>query len=74
MVLVAAVESNVQHHQCQQLPESTQMRIAMFAVQPGCSAAVPVPKGKPATALKLQGDKLVTAAGGKEIQIHGINW
>jgi hypothetical protein len=36
--------------------------------------AAPVPKGKPAAALKLQGDKLVTAAGGKEVQIHGINW
>eukprot|EP00882_Tetradesmus_deserticola_P020519 GHRQ01022168.1.p1 GENE.GHRQ01022168.1~~GHRQ01022168.1.p1 ORF type:complete len:446 (+),score=144.07 GHRQ01022168.1:920-2257(+) len=33
----------------------------------------PVPKGKPAAALKLQGDKLVTAAG-KEVQIHGVNW
>uniref|UniRef100_A0A383W3T8 Glycoside hydrolase family 5 domain-containing protein n=1 Tax=Tetradesmus obliquus TaxID=3088 RepID=A0A383W3T8_TETOB len=36
--------------------------------------SVPVPKGQPAAALKLQGNKLVTAAGGKEVQIHGINW
>jgi hypothetical protein len=39
-----------------------------------CCCAVTFPVSDPPPALKLLGDKLVTADGGKEVNIHGINW
>jgi hypothetical protein len=36
--------------------------------------AATIPESSPPPALKLLGDKFVTADGGKEVNIHGINW
>lgn len=33
-----------------------------------------IPESNPPPALKLQGDRLVTADGAKDVNIHGINW